>query len=361
MRTVRGGPNDESEVYGVSDTTRHPDERSLRERPEAGHVGDLATPYVLRALEPTERAWVERHRRLCPECDRLLTGEERFVSLLPFAVRATHPPPPDVKVALFARVAHSQRTREAVRPSGRSAAALTIPALRPVPLPAAPSPIPHGAVPRPSSPSGWRTRWMTALLVVPLLVVLAGAGAWAAQLRAEADERGDRADGFGQMLERALNGDGTVYPLLPGPAAPEAKGWVVTEAGRRSATLFLRNPTARPGQRYRILATREGSPEPLDVVTLDERGRGVVTFELDLASAQYRQFRLKLLADDEAESGATGLALFGRIDGPVRTSGGGTADAPAGESPDPIVPQGVAPPAEGTESAGRSVDVERGG
>lgn len=344
----------------MGDTGGHLDERSGRERSGDGHVGDLATPYALRALEPAEEAWVERHRRLCPPCDRLLGREERFVSLLPFAVQATPPPPPDVKAALLARVAHSQRPRSVAPPDAPTMAAVTIPASRPVPPETAPQVGSPAAALRASSGSGWRTRWATALLVVPLLLMLAGTGAWAAQLRVRADERGDRADGFGQMLERALAGDGTVHQLLPGPAAPEARGWVVTQPGGKLATLFLRNPDASPGQRYQILATRKGPAVALDEVEVDGRGRGMAEFELDLASAEYRQFRLKLVDGDVTGSSATGLALFGRVVEPTAISGGGAAGPPAGEPSRPVGPPSIASPVARTESVGLPAETEPG-
>lgn len=77
-------------------------------RRRGGHVGKAGMAYALGGLRPTERARLGRHRRACPECDRLLEGHERAVARLPAGVRATPPPSPAVKAALLARVARAQ-------------------------------------------------------------------------------------------------------------------------------------------------------------------------------------------------------------------------------------------------------------
>ncbi len=127
-RGERSAPRNDSgrrSEVGVSDLFRRAGEprrsRKLAAPPSVGagrHVDDLAAAYALGALEPAERDQVERHRRLCPACDRLLAEESRVANLLPFAVPASTVPPPDVKVALFARIAHAQQhTADADLPS----------------------------------------------------------------------------------------------------------------------------------------------------------------------------------------------------------------------------------------------------
>ena len=268
--------------------------------PGSGHVGDLAAGYALGALEPVEREQVERHRRLCPACGRLLAEAERVVASLPFAVPAVAPPP-DVKLGLFARVAHN---RHGPSPT------LTIPASRPQPSPAVPEPVP-GTGPA----SRRRLGWATALVAAPLLAVLVVLGTWAVHLRAEAEARGARADNFGALLEQALTGDGAVYELKPGPAAPEARGWVIADAAQRTATFHMKAGKERSGQRYRLLTSRDGEPAVLGTVRLDGRERGAVPLDLDRPLSEYEQFRVK-----GAASGAGGNdpALWGST-GPTGT------------------------------------------
>lgn len=70
------------------------------------HVDDLIAGYALGALEPDERLAVERHAAYCPNCARLLAETRRTASMLSF-VAAPAAPSPDVKAALFSRIAQS--------------------------------------------------------------------------------------------------------------------------------------------------------------------------------------------------------------------------------------------------------------
>ncbi len=70
------------------------------------HVDDLIAAYALGALEADERLAVERHAGYCPACARQLADMRRTTTMLPFAV-APAAPSPDVKAALFARIAQS--------------------------------------------------------------------------------------------------------------------------------------------------------------------------------------------------------------------------------------------------------------
>ena len=292
---------------------------------ESGHVKDLAPAYALGALEPTERERVERHRRVCPACDRLLTSKERAVSLLPFLVRATPPPSPDVKVALLARVAQNHRPNGPGWSTDYAALppTLTIPASRPVPAPAV-SRAGLGAGGRRDRRAGWAT----ALLAAPLLLAVALLGTLAVQFHAQAAERGARAESFGATLEQALDGGGSVHRLLPGLAAPEAKGWVVADAKQLSATFHMKADKARAGERYRLFARADGSLVALATVELDGRGRGADALDLDRPLSAYRDLIVKRLRPGEERAG--GPALWGVVATPA---GAGSA-TPALPSPD---------------------------
>ncbi|MDP9365382.1 MAG: hypothetical protein M3Q10_14360 [Chloroflexota bacterium] len=272
-----------------------------------GHVDDLAAGFVLGALEPSERRRVDGHRRVCPVCDRLLADEGRVVGLLPLAVPPGEAPPPDVKVALMARVAHAGRAASPPAQAGHGTAQVrpspTLPASRPS-RPAVPTegPIRVSALLR----RRW-TAWSSAILALPLLALI-GTSIWAVQLRARAEERGERANNFRVILERALDADGAVSELENGPAAPEAEGWVVTEADGHSATLYVRGAESRAGDQLGLIGIIDGTQVALEQVTLDDRGRGIVTFTSARPLTDYRQFRVKVLADGEP----AGLALFGR-------------------------------------------------
>ena len=75
--------------------------------PPGDHVDDLLAAYALGALDDDERLAVDRHAAFCPECARLLAETRRTAAMLPF-VAAPASPSPDVKAALFTRIAQSQ-------------------------------------------------------------------------------------------------------------------------------------------------------------------------------------------------------------------------------------------------------------
>lgn len=292
---------------------------SPRQRPilPGPHVADLVTPYALGALEPDEQALVDRHRRACSACDRLLRDEHRFVSLLPLAARATAPPPPDVKIALFARVAHAQRATAAATPTPVALAdrplapAPTIPDSRAIPATTLWR-RPSGQTPtgRPLPLPSWGTRWATALLVVPLLLALAGTGAWAMQLRARADDSGERASRYGAIVEAAFATDRHVIELVDGPAAKDAKAWIVADATLSTATFYMRHNDPRSDQRFRLVATVDGASRLLKEFELDDRGRALETLLLEHPLTDYQALRIKAeSAATDADPDLTGLVL----------------------------------------------------
>ncbi len=73
-----------------------------------GHVDDQIPGYALGALDADEVAAVDAHVRICHSCEDSLADAQRTAGMLPFIV-PMQKPPIDSKVALFARVAHTQR------------------------------------------------------------------------------------------------------------------------------------------------------------------------------------------------------------------------------------------------------------
>jgi len=301
--------------------------RGWRDLPSlGGHVDDLAAGFALGALDPAERRRVEGHRRVCPVCERRLVDDGRVVALLPLAVPPVAPPPPDVKVALLARVAHATRAAAPpdvpTRPASGARPTPALPSSRPSPpLPASAGESVAGLPPRRRWPA-----WSSAALALPLLLALIGTSAWAVQLRARAEERGERANSFRAILERAVDDDGAVSELDNGPAAPEAEGWVVAEADGHSATLYVRGAESRAGQWFGLFGLHDGPQVPLAKVKLDDRGRGMEEFTSARPLADYRQYRVKVF-NEEGEP--TGLALFGRPSLPNATPAPGPAESDA--------------------------------
>ncbi len=288
--------------------------------PAGDHVDDLAAGYALDALDPAECAVVEGHVRTCPRCAGLVAAQRRAVGLLAYAAPLAQPDPA-AKIELFTRIAHAER---AVTAEGLPAwssqrslpPTLTIPASRPVPTSAPPATaaasFDRTHEPRPDR-RGW-TSWASALLTVPLLVALAVTGTWAMQLRAEVDERGDRMSGLETLLDGAFGDAGSVsdiYQLSPGPAAKDGKGWLATDTEQRTATFYMKNDEARPGQTYELFGNADGTAVRLAEVKLDEKGRGGATFKIDRPLTEYRVVRVK----EKSAAASGGLALWGHIDG----------------------------------------------
>lgn len=295
-----------------------------------GHVDDLVAGFALGALEASERERVERHRRVCPHCDRLSTEAFRVVGLLPFAVPASHRPPPDLKPAILARVDHTRRAAAVELPSGRPVSPRWRSARPSLRVGSPPPSVPIVADDRvsPSRLRGWGNR-ASAVLVLPLVFALVASMAWAVNLRSEGDEDEARANSFGAMLE-AMAGDGEVVQLWAGPAAPGAKGYIVSSADGKSARLFVRAGEALAGSRFGLFTVGGSKTVPLVVVDLDERGRDVAAFAIDGPLSAYRRFNVKAMTDD----GPAGLGLWGRP-----TSQQGTP-TPGGVAPVPTEQRG---------------------
>jgi anti-sigma factor RsiW len=315
----------------VSDIPRGEDEHRRRYRlvgdhgPGVAHVADLAAPYALGALDGTEREVVERHVPLCPACARLIAREQGTVSFLAYATVASSPDP-DVKLSLLARIAHvDSESRPAASPRATGyqprhvGPALTIPASRSVASSSAlDGNLGHGSRWRLPQSGAW-TGWPTVFLTVPLLVALLATGTWAVQLKAEANEREARANSFGATLEEALTAGNAHFELAPSQGAPEAKGWIVTNATEREATFFMKNAESRAGQVYELLGYGDGEAVSLATVKLDERGRGTTAFPLTHPLTNYRFLRVKASPADSGrtDSSAGGNALWLRLTTPT--------------------------------------------
>jgi len=272
-----------------------------------GHVDDQAAAYALGALEPDEVAAVERHIAACPRCARAVEAARRTAALLPFlAPPAT--PAPDVKAALFARIAQSQAQAVPAAAATPVWAAPpspvrtpTLPASGPwlVAVPASPSP------PAPAPARRGRPGRLSAVSTVATLALVVGLlGAWSLGLN-EGDDTPSYEEALGSILggenAQALDIDtevaGTVdvrslyFGVRPGneaaavitfaeSPAPDTTYWVypvghdgsvdvgapvkINTAGRGSAILQL----SWPADRYARGCVAKAGEDPRRVCTL---------------------------------------------------------------------------------------------
>jgi hypothetical protein len=255
-----------------------------------GHVDDLIAAYALGALDPAERADVDRHCRVCARCARLVVEERRVVGLLPLAVPSAVPAP-DVKLALFARVAQAQAPGErgSARPSpmtGRERAllppTLTIPSSRPTSLgaPAGGEAPVGGVVAKRRSRFGWGG----AVLTVPLLVALVATGAWGWQLRGQVQSQNASAN-FGSSAPLVLQGD-------------QGRGQLFIGADERQAKLLMDLDKPNAGGDYELLGMNEdGEAVPLSELEVDGQGRVEKTFSADRSLKSFQRLQIQARAD----------------------------------------------------------------
>lgn len=301
----------------MSDSLRHPGRTRPRYRlaetpsgaggvvPRAGfgagdHVDDLIPAYALGALDPEEREAVDRHCRDCSRCARLVAEERRVVGLLPLAVPSAIPAP-DVKLALFARVAqvqaHGQRVvSEPAAASGRERAilppTLTIPSSRP----AVPAPVAVASILAPGV-AARRSRfgWGGAVLTVPLLVALVATGAWGWGLR-------------GQILNQTANanfGAGESWPLV----GDEGRGQLIIGADERQAKLLMELDKPNADGAYELFGMNEdGVAVPLSELKLDEQGRGEQVFPVTQSLESFQRVQVRARAD--TNGGSSGEAVL---------------------------------------------------
>ena len=191
-----------------------------RRRAGGPHVDDLVAAYTLGALEPDERAQVERHSRGCARCARLIAADRDAVALLGLlAPPAT--PPPEARAALLARVARAQaEARSATAPAGAPARVrptVGLPSSRPV----VDRPPATGAMGE--GPSAPPRRWrlpggVTRFASLPLVLALVLGAGWALEWRSPTDDGPDQV----RNAEVRRGGDGTLGGMNTGTAGRAA-------------------------------------------------------------------------------------------------------------------------------------------
>ncbi len=277
------------------------------------HVEDLAAAYALDALDPAERDLVERHARLCPDCARLLAEERRVVSLLPFTVPPARPGP-DVKVALFARIAHAQRAAAAADlPAERLRTlppTLTIPSSRPASQPAATAPAVAPPAPWLAAPAEPRSRlgMIASLASVPLLIALVAVGAWSYQLQ-------NRTAGLEETLANLGSGSALqLYSPTSSFAAPQ--GQVLIGADKRQGMVKMQlDPD--PTRDYRLAGINaDGELVPVADLDVDKDGNSQV-FPIEAPFDTYEEFVIQARADDIGAEGTAEVLSSGDLNGSI--------------------------------------------
>jgi anti-sigma-K factor RskA len=291
------------------------------------HIDDVdIAGYALGALEPGERQVIDHHIRTCQQCAERVALDVRTVGMLPFAVSSQLKPPPDVKAALFARIAHSQQaaTAAALPTQQRPVAthAMTIPASRPTASASSATSATEGAAtPHLAVHSSSRSNWMTAIVAAPLLLALVVVGSWSFQMRSQLSSQdaalSSQADELSSLKATLANfgsGDVQEYQLQPQAGAPQAEGQLLLSPDQKDAIVRVDLNTQQASGSAVILMNNNGKIEPLGEVVLDERGQGQVNVSFDepLSQGQSIQIEAKPVDPSVADSQ---LLLTGTVNG----------------------------------------------
>jgi len=276
---------------------------------DIGHIDDLVAGYVLGALEVDEAAAVDAHVRTCPVCERALAEAQRTASMLPFIV-PLQKPPLDSKVALFARVAHTQRAAaESLLPLHGAET------WRPPTLPSsAAAAVATGAgssagVPTSrESRSGSRIGWFVSVLSVPLLIALVATGFWGLQLQSRLSSQNSQLTEL--QSELANFGSGTTsYPLSPGYDAPQAEGQLVIGSDGRAGMLQIDVNSKDAAGAYELLVNQDGKLVPAAEFNVGQDGKGQARFQLDQPFADYESVHIRAKALDSDQSDTSPILL----------------------------------------------------
>ena len=294
---------------------------------DIGHVDDLVAGYVLGALEVDEAAAVDAHVRTCSPCERSLADAHRTVGMLPFVI-PVQKPPIDSKVALFARVAQSQRAAAAAFLPMHGADAWrtpTIPSSAGAALAYADSD--NASSPAIASASrGSRAGWLVSVMSVPLLIALVATGFWGLQLQNQLSSQSSQLVEL--QSELANFGSGTSYPLSPGYDAPQAEGQIVIGSDGRAGMLQIDVNSKDAAGAYELWVNKDGKLVPAAEFTVNQDGKGQARFELDQPFGEYESVHIRAKALDPGQAGTQSDTLVRDSAGALGSTGSGLEISP---------------------------------
>jgi hypothetical protein len=294
---------------------------------DIGHVDDLVAGYVLGALEADEAAAVDAHVRTCSPCELSLADAQRTVGMLPFVV-PMQKPPIDSKVALFARVAQSQRAAAAASLPMHGADAWrtpTIPSSAGAALAYAGSD--NASTPPSASASrGSRSGWLVSVMSVPLLIALVATGFWGLQLQNQLSSQSSQL--LELQSELANFGSGTSYPLSPGYDAPQAEGQIVIGSDGRAGMLQIDVNSKDAAGAYELWVNQDGKLVPAAEFTVNQDGKGQARFELDQPFGEYESVHIRAKALDPGQAGTQSDTLVRDSAGALGSTGSGLDISP---------------------------------
>lgn len=291
----------------------------------AGHVDDLAAAYALGALEETEKAAVDAHIRVCPDCEQAVEDALATAGMLVYMAPQMQPSVAS-KAALFARVAHAQRAAVATplpMTSMEAFRTLTLPPSFKQDDLVLPTAAPAGVTAAAQTSRQSRTGWIISAISAPLLIALVVTGMWGLQLR---DQLSLQSSQVADLQSELTNfGSGTTsYQLSPGEAAPQAEGQIVLGADQRAGMLQVDINSKEAAGTYQLwTVNQDGQLAPVSEFTVDQEGKGQAQFEVSQPFSEYESFHIKAKSVDAAEPVDGYDVLFQDNGGSLGSTGSG--------------------------------------
>lgn len=297
-------------------------------------IHDLATGYVLDALEPDEIELVEAHIRDCASCAAHTAELERTVSVLPYLSRRVAPPP-DVKAALFSRIAQAQAQpaspseQRSVPAPRRPSTVHAIPDATPT-IPAARTAArkQRGLFGRSSGRSRWAVpgSWRSysipvATTAIPLVLALALVGGWAYTLYDDAvDARVDQ-NFMGTFSSLLAGGDGDLFELTSTASAEGAEGQFLASLDGSDGILMVSGlQPEQSNQTYEVWIEEEGQKYRYSTLDVDSSGNGQLLIEVDGTFKRCRGVYIQL-APVDGDGGARSDVLWTSLTTPGPANG----------------------------------------
>jgi len=244
--------------------------------------------------------------------------------MLPFVV-PMRKPPIDSRVALFARVAHTQRAAAQSSLPLHSAEAWrtpTIPGSAGAALATAGQNGSSSTSANKPASRGSRAGWLVSVVSVPLLIALIATGFWGLQLQNRLSSQSSQ---LAELQSELTNfGSGTTsYPLSPGYDAPQAEGQLVIGSDGRAGMLQIDVNSKDAAGAYELLVNQDGKLVPAAEFTVGQDGKGQARFELDQPFADYESVHIRAKALDPGQTGTESDTLVRDSDGALGSTGSG--------------------------------------
>lgn len=251
------------------------------------HIGELAAPYVLGALDPDEVEQVELHLTSCAECRRLVESEREVANLLPLLAEPL-PAPARARRALLASVRSEQSDApDLLVPKRRSNTATIL----------------------------MRVGWLAAISAALLAVFLA----WnSSRMQDQVDQKNSELSVLKenqQTIAQVVSGpNGFVTNLQTTGMAAGAQGGLIMNPTQNAALLVVEGlPKAPSGHVYVVWMTRGNEHVNAGVLPVDNQGHGTLYITTSQALASFDGLLVTEETDTKVSSPSGTRMLAARV------------------------------------------------